>query len=56
MAKIDENNNLRNNFDKSSIAWFAIYIAIGLAISFAMPFPLSLLLYLGVFLLLQNIG
>ncbi len=54
MAKIDENNNLKNNFDKSSIAWFAIYIAIGLAISFAVPFPLSLLLYFGVFLLLQK--
>ena len=54
MAKIDGNNNLNDNFDKSSIAWFAIYIAIGLAISFAMPFPLSLLLYLGVFLLLQK--
>ena len=54
MAKIDENNNLKNNFDKSSIAWFAIYIAIGLAISFAVSFPYSLILYLGIFLLLQK--
>jgi hypothetical protein len=53
MTKIDENNNL-NNYNRSSIAWFIIYIAIGLAISFIIPFPLSLLVYLGIFFMLQS--
>jgi len=53
MTKIGKNNNL-NNFNRSAIAWFVIYITIGLAISFVVPFPLSLIVYIGIYLLLQT--
>src|SRR5919107_4779862 len=53
MTKIGKNNNL-SNFNKSAIAWFVIYITIGLAISFIVPFPLSLIVYIGIYLLLQT--
>jgi hypothetical protein len=56
MTKIGNNNNNNNlsNFNKSAIAWFIIYIAIGLTISFIVPFPLSLIFYIGIYLLLQT--
>jgi hypothetical protein len=53
MTKIDKYDNL-SNFNKSSIAWFAIYIGIALAVLFTIPFPLSLLFYLGIYLFLQS--
>ena len=55
MTKIGNNNNNNlSNFNKSAIAWFIIYIAIGLTISFIVPFPLSLIFYIGIYLLLQT--
>ena len=53
MTKIGKNNNL-SNFNKSAIVWFVIYITIGIAISFIVPFPLSLIVYIGIYLLLQT--
>ncbi len=53
MTKIGKNNNL-SNFNKSAIVWFVIYITIGIAISFIVPFPLSLIAYIGIYLLLQT--
>jgi hypothetical protein len=53
MAKIGKNDNL-SNFNWSAIAWFVIYITIGIAISFIVPFPLSLIVYIGIYLLLQT--
>jgi len=46
MTKIGNNNNNLSNFNKSAIAWFIIYIAIGLTISFIVPFPLSMIFYI----------
>lgn len=53
MAKIGKNNNL-SNFNISPIVWFVIYIGIALAISFTVPFPLSLIVYIGIYLFLQK--
>lgn len=53
MTKIDKYDNL-SNFNRSSVIWFAIYIGIALAVSFTVPFPLSLLFYLGIYLFLQS--
>jgi hypothetical protein len=53
MTKIGKNNNL-NNFNKSAIAWFVIYVTIGIVLSFIVPFPLSLIVYIGIYLLLQT--
>jgi hypothetical protein len=53
LPKIGKNNNL-SNFNRSSIVWFVIYIGIALAISFIVPFPLSLIVYIGVYLFLQS--
>ena len=53
MIKIGKNNKL-NNFYKSPIIWFAIYIGIALAITFIVPFPLSLIVYIGIYLFLQT--
>ena len=53
MAKIGKNNNL-NNLNKSAVVWFVIYITIGIGISFIVPFPLSLIVYIGIYLLLQT--
>jgi hypothetical protein len=53
MTKIEKYNNL-GNFNKSSIIWFVIYIGTALAISFIIPFPLSLVFYLGIYLFLQS--
>lgn len=53
MTKIGKNNNL-GNFNGSSIVWFVIYIGIALTISFIVPFPLSLIVYIGIYLFLQT--
>ena len=53
MTKIEKYNNL-GNFNRPSIIWFVIYIGIALAISFIIPFPLSLVFYLGIYLFLQS--
>ncbi|HXS59779.1 MAG TPA: hypothetical protein VN703_03090 [Candidatus Sulfopaludibacter sp.] len=53
MTKIGKNNNL-SNFNRSPIVWFVIYIGIALAISFTVPFPLSLILYTGIYLIFQT--
>ncbi len=53
MAKINEYNDSPKSFDGSSITWFAIYAAIGLIVSLAIPFPLSLLFCFGIVMLLQ---
>lgn len=53
LAKIFKNNNL-SNFNKSSIAWFIIYIGIALALSFTIPFPMSLIVYIGIYLFFQT--
>ena len=53
MTKIGKNNNL-NNFEGSSIVWFVIYIGIAVAVSFTVPFPLSLIFYLGIYLFLHS--
>ena len=52
MNKIGENNKL-SNVNMSPIIWFAIYIGIGLAITFIVPFPLSFIVYIGIYLFLQ---
>lgn len=53
MTKIEKYNNL-GNFNRSSFIWFVLYIGIALAISFIIPFPLSLVFYLGIYLFLQS--
>jgi len=53
LTKIGKNNNL-SNFNRSPIVWFVIYIGIALAISFTVPFPLSLILYTGIYLIFQT--
>jgi hypothetical protein len=55
MTKVNGFNDSPKSFDGSrSIAWFAIYAAIGLTISFIIPFPLSLLFSFGIVMLLQT--
>jgi hypothetical protein len=53
MTNLGKNNNL-GNFNRSSIVWFIIYIGIALVISIVVPFPISLILYIGIYLLLQT--
>jgi hypothetical protein len=53
MTKLGKNNNV-GNFNRSSIVWLVIYIGIALAISITVPFPMSFILYIGIYLLLQN--
>lgn len=53
MAKIKDYKNF-NGLDKNYFAWFAIYITIGLMLSFTVPFPISLLMYIGIILILQT--
>jgi hypothetical protein len=53
MTKLGKNNNI-GNFNRSSIVWLVIYIGIALAISITVPFPMSFILYIGIYLLLQN--
>ena len=53
MVKIEKDNNL-SKFNRSSVVWFVIYIGIALAISFTVPFPLSLILYTGIYLIFQT--
>ena len=53
MTKLGKNNK-SSNFNRSSIVWFIIYIGIALVISLIVPFPISLILYIGIYLLLQT--
>ncbi|VFJ13546.1 hypothetical protein [Candidatus Nitrosocosmicus franklandus] len=43
-----------SGLDKNYFMWFAIYIAIGLILSFTIPFPISLLVYIAIILILQT--
>ncbi len=47
MTKLGKNNN-SSNFNRSSIVWFIIYVGIALAIFLIVPFPISLILYIGI--------
>jgi hypothetical protein len=53
LTEIEKDNNLRN-FNRSSIVWFIIYSGIALVISFTIPFPISLIVYIGIYLFLQS--
>lgn len=53
MAKIGEYKNF-NGLDKNYFTWFAIYITIGLVLSFTIPFPTSLLAYVIIVMILQT--
>jgi hypothetical protein len=53
LVKIEKDNNL-NKINRPSIVWFVIYIGIALAISFTVPFPLSLILYTAIYLIFQT--
>ncbi|MGN6614223.1 MAG: hypothetical protein ACTHKC_04200 [Candidatus Nitrosocosmicus sp.] len=53
MTKIGKYKNL-GNFNRSSVIWFVLYIGIAIAISFIIPFPLSLVFSLGIYLFLQS--
>jgi hypothetical protein len=53
LTKIKKNNNW-SNFNRSSIVWFVIYIGVALIISFTVPFPLSIILYTGIYLIFQT--
>ena len=51
----DNNNNGNRQIQTNYWVWFIAYIAIGLAISFVVPFPLSLVMALLVFFLLNAV-
>jgi len=53
MSKIGDYKNF-NGLDKNYFMWFAIYITIGLVLSFTIPFPISLLVYIAIILILQT--
>ncbi|WP_415311063.1 hypothetical protein [Candidatus Nitrosocosmicus sp. FF01] len=53
MAKIGDYKNF-NGLDKNYFTWFAIYITIGLILSFTVSFPVSLLIYIGIILIVQT--
>ncbi len=53
MSKIKDYKNF-NGLDKNYFTWFVIYIAIGLILSFTVPFPISLLMYIALILILQT--
>jgi len=52
MSKIGDYKNF-SGLGKNYFVWFAIYITIGLVLSFTLPFPISLLMYIGIILILQ---
>ncbi len=55
MTNVNGFNDSPKSFDGTSpISRFAIYAAIGLIISFVIPFPLSLLFCFGIVILLQT--
>jgi hypothetical protein len=51
----DNNNNGNRQIQTSYWVWFIAYMAIGLAISFIVPFPLSFVMALLLFFLLNTI-
>lgn len=53
MSKIGDYKNF-NGLDKNYFVWFVIYISIGMILYFTLPFPISLLIYLGIILILQT--
>lgn len=53
MSKIGDYKKF-NGLDKNYFTWFAIYITIGLILSFTIPFPISLLMYIVIVLILQT--
>jgi hypothetical protein len=53
MSKIGDYKNF-NGLDKNYFKWFAIYITIGLILSFTLPFPISLLAYIMIVMILQT--
>ena len=53
MSKIGDYKNFIG-VDKNYFTWFAIYITIGLLLSFTTPFPMSLLAYIVIVLILQT--
>ena len=53
MSKIGNYKNF-DGLDKNYFMWFAIYITIGLILSFTISFPISLLIYIGIILILQT--
>ena len=50
----DDNNN-NNQIQSNSWIWLIAYVAIGLAISFVVPFPISFVMALLVFFLLNAV-
>ena len=53
MSKIGDYKNF-NGLDKNYFVWFVIYISIGMIQYFTLPFPISVLIYLGIILILQT--
>jgi hypothetical protein len=51
----DDNNNKNKQIQSNSWIWLIAYMAIGLAISFVVPFPISFVMTLLVFFLLNAV-
>ena len=51
----DNNNNKNKQIQSNSRIWLIAYMAIGLAISFVVPFPISFVMALLVFFLLNAV-